>query len=433
MRRIAIATALALAAVARLYTIASAHVTLVSSQPSAGATLSASPTTIRLEFSETMEPAVAHVTLIGPDGSSTALSLANDPHDAHFIVGIVPRIGAGTFRVQWHVLSEDGHPVGGSFVFTVGAATTPPPPTSAALERPVWGPSIAGAPLIPSVLRGIGVGSLAALSGLLFFLVTTDTGLDARPARVALWFSIVAPLFLAAHLIAWTIDAAPDYRLSMDWLSSAFSTTVGRTELWRTGLSLLPLWALIFARRTGVALLVTVPSLILSAAIGHSAAFQPTLSVPLKAVHLVALGAWLGGLLWLVVDERGDARQFAERSARVSSIALTSVIAIAISGVIQVMILVPSLSGLRSAYGATVLAKFIGLGVLVAFGAFHRQRVLPRLASDYDGREAFLFQASLRREIAVVWLVVLLGGFLGYVSPPTGAAAGQLNAQESSP
>src|SRR6185295_20069692 len=98
----------------------------------------------------------------------------------------------------------------------------------------------------------------------------------------------------------------------------------------------------------------------------------------------------------------------------VSTIALTSVVAIALSGVIQVMILVPSLAGLLSAYGATVLAKVLGLLVLVAFGAHHRNRVLPRLATDLDGREAFRFRTTLRREVAVMWLVILLGGFLGY-------------------
>ena len=432
MRRFALAGALALAAVVRCYTIASAHVTLVSSRPTANSVLSASPTSIRLEFSEPMEPAVAHVILVGPDGRSTPITLANDPHDAHIIEGATSGLGTGTYRVEWHVLSEDGHPVGGSFVFSVGTATTPPPPTSAALVKPAWGPSIAGAPLIPSMLRGLGVGSLAALSGLLFFLVTTRSGLETRPARVALWFSIVTPLLLGGHLLAWTINAAPDYRLTTDWLSSAFSTTAGRAELWRALLSLLPLWALVFARRSALALVATIPSLVMSAAVGHSIAFQPSLSVPLKLLHLVALAGWLGGLLWLVVSDRRDAEQFAADAGRVSFIALWSVTAITVSGVLQVIILVPRLSAFQSAYGVTVLAKVIGLAILVGFGAYHR-RTLLRLADDRDGRVALQFQSTLRREIAVLWLVVLLGGFLGYVSPPATATSGQLNAQESSP
>jgi copper transport protein len=433
VRRFAAATTLAVAAVIRFYAIASAHVTLVSSSPAANATLASSPTSIRLEFSEIVEPAVAHVSIVSPDRHSTMLTVANDPHDAHVIVAPVSALGTGTFRVMWHVLSEDGHPVGASFVFTIGSATAPPPTTSETIERPTWGPTVADAPLIPVVLRGLGVGSLAAVAGLLFFVVMLRAPLDARPARVALWFSILAPLLLVGHLVAWTINASPNHRIDVAWLSSAFSTTVGRTELWRALLSLLPLWGIVFARRAGLALLVTVPSLLLSATVGHSAAFQPLLSVPLKAAHLVALAAWVGGLFWLVVTDRRDAARFAADASRVSSIALVSMIVLALTGIAQVVILVPTFAGLRSAYGATVLAKILGLAVLVTFGAYHRERVLPRLATDVDGMEAFAFRTSLRREIAVLWLVILLGGFLGYVSPPVAAPFGSLNAQESAP
>jgi copper transport protein len=424
---------LALAAVMRFYTIASAHVTLVSSQPASGATLTASPTSLRLEFSEPVEPAVAHVSIVAPNGRSTALTVANDPHDAHVIVAPLSGIGSGTFRVTWHVLSEDGHPVGGSFLFTVGSATAPPPTTAAAVARPVWGPSIAGAPLIPSILEGLGVGSLAALAGLLFYLVTTRSGIEARPAGVALRFAIVTPFFLLLHLVAWTVNASPTHRLDTAFISSALSTTVGRTELWRAALSLLPLWALVFARRIGLALVATIPSLVLSAAVGHAAAFQPSLAIPLKVAHLTALAAWLGGLLWLVISDRSDMNRFAADARRVSGIALWSVIAIAISGVVQVVILVPTVAGLLSAYGATALAKVICLGVLVAFGAYHRVRVLPRLPTDYAGRQTFGLQASLRREIAVVWGVVLLGGFLGYLSPPAAVPTTPIAAQDSVP
>jgi len=435
MRRVAVATLLALAAVIRLYGVASAHVTLVAAQPAPNSTLAASPTSLHLEFSETIEPAVAHVSIVTPDGRSFVLPIANEPHDAHIIVAQLGAIGTGTFRVMWHVLSEDGHPVGGSYVFTVGAPTAPPPTTSPTVTRPAWGPTVAGAPLIPSVLRGLGVGSLAALAGLLFFVVTTRTRLEAHPARVALWFSVAAPLLLISHLFAWTVNASPDHRLTVDWLTSAFSTIVGRLELWRSLLALLPLWALVFARRAGLALLMTAPSLFLSAAIGHAATFQPSLSVPLKAAHITALAAWLGGLLWIVVADRRDMTRFATDAARVSTIALWSVIAIAISGVVQVVILVPTMSGLRSAYGATVLAKAIGLGVLVAFGAYHRRRVLPTLSTDYAGQRSLAFQSSLRREISVMWLVILLGGFLAYVSPPAAAsvASNQPSPQDTIP
>jgi putative copper export protein len=51
----------------------------------------------------------------------------------------------------------------------------------------------------------------------------------------------------------------------------------------------------------------------------------------------------------------------------------------------------------------------------VLFGAHHRYRVLPRLA---ERTVADALARSLRREVAVMSLVILLGGLLAYVAPP---------------
>jgi putative copper export protein len=69
----------------------------------------------------------------------------------------------------------------------------------------------------------------------------------------------------------------------------------------------------------------------------------------------------------------------------------------------------------RSTYGFLALAKIAGLGVLVLFGAHHRYRVLPRLAQEgvADG-----YTRTLRSEVLVLTLVILVGGLLAYVPPP---------------
>ena len=70
---------------------------------------------------------------------------------------------------------------------------------------------------------------------------------------------------------------------------------------------------------------------------------------------------------------------------------------------------------IHSPYGVIVLAKVAGVGMLVLFGAYHRFRVLPKLS---DATVADGFTLSLRREIVVMWLIILVGGLLAYVSPP---------------
>jgi putative copper export protein len=139
--------------------------------------------------------------------------------------------------------------------------------------------------------------------------------------------------------------------------------------------------------------------------------------MPAKALHLIAGAAWLGGLFWLLVLDRRDAPAFMREAQRVSGVALGGVLLATLSGLAQTLLFLPSpLDLVRSTYGLVVLAKVAGVAVLVAFGAHHRHRVLPRL--EEDAETPARFRATLRQEIVVMSLVVLLGGLLAYVPPP---------------
>jgi putative copper export protein len=116
---------------------------------------------------------------------------------------------------------------------------------------------------------------------------------------------------------------------------------------------------------------------------------------------------------------------FAADAARVSSRALWAVVAVAFTGVVQTRLFLDSWSGLvTSAYGLLVLAKTAGLLVLVAFGAYNRQRVMPRLTAAPDATEVSVLRASVAREIVVAAIVILLGGLLAYVPPPNETEGG---------
>jgi putative copper resistance protein D len=156
-------------------------------------------------------------------------------------------------------------------------------------------------------------------------------------------------------------------------------------------------------------------------------------AIPFKAIHLVALALWIGGLLGIVVRERDDAHSVAADTARVSAIALWAVVVVTISGLAQTLMLVQSIAGLRSAYGAVVIAKVAGLGVLVSFGAYHRGRLVGAIASRSEQAIATL-RSSVTRELSVFCVVILLGGFLAYLSPPiSGAASARSHSSETRP
>ena len=416
------------------------HATLVSSEPAANSHLASPPTRVRLVYSEPIEGKLAKVTIVPATAAPIVLRAGADPRDVHAVIAPVDALGPGTYKVEWRVVSADGHPVDGTFSFTVGDTTvsapaaplTPPQPAQPApREEPeVWGPAAFGAPIIPAMLRGAGLGALMAATGLLLFMAGAKPNAaqrgDARVRSATTAFAIAAPVLLGVHLVTWLINTSPDLKFDPAWAASALTTTVGQIELWRVALTILALWAWWLARRTRLALAFAAGAVVVSGAVGHPAAIAPAWAVPAKAIHLLASAIWLGGLLWLLIRPAGDdLLLLVEDANRVSSRALWAVIAIAFTGVVQTRLFLDSWSGLvTSAYGLLVLAKTAGLLVLVAFGAYNRQRVMPRLTTAASMTEVATLRSSVVGEVVVIAIVVLLGGLLAYVPPPSETEGG---------
>jgi copper transport protein len=376
-------------------------------------------------FSEPVISEMSQIELLSAAKGRVRLGVVVDPRDVHALVAPTGNLPAGAYRVAWRIVSADGHPVDGNFVFHIGAGgvaasaeSAPPPEADSMMAEEASGPMIAGAPLIPALLRGGGMAAIMALTGLLMLSIGPRSKIvpPTRADRVATWLAVAAPILLAAHLAMWLVHAAPADQMSQTWLQSAMGTTVARMEAVRVGLALLAFWGLVLARRPGAALFFGGACLVVSGAIGHPAAISPTIAIPSKAVHLLALAVWLGGLLWLIVADRSDEASFLREARRVSTFALWAVIAVTLSGVLQSVLFLGDLSLLsKSAYGAFVLAKITGLALLVSFGAYHRFKLIPAIAA---GAPSESFRASVRRETVLLIAVIFIGGFMAYVPTP---------------
>ena len=436
-----------------MFAVAHAHAMLISSDPPAGGTVTRALTRVRLVFSEPLEASLSEIGVVDVQGRTRKLVVASDPRNVRALVAPVEALPDGAYRVVWRTVSADGHTVDGSFIFRirvsaaaarekVDAAHRESLPPDVPIDKALaWGPSLAGAPLIPSILRGGALGALMAAGGLLAFIgwARGEGGRDARVDSVrATWLATVltsaAALLLVAHLLAWLIEATPGHSLDTDWIRRALGAATGVIELWRIGLTLVALWAAALARRPRVAATFAFGALAASGAIGHPAAIVPLASIPAKALHLIASALWLGGLLWLATAGTADHTSFHREAQRVSSVALVAVIVVALSGFVQSFLFLPSVGALlTTAYGRLILAKVAGMVILIAFGAHHRYRVLPALggvnapaSSKYlvagaDGAE--VLRRSVWREIGVMAIVIALGGLLAYVSPNAKEAA----------
>ncbi|REF27917.1 hypothetical protein BDD26_2748 [Xenorhabdus cabanillasii] len=98
-----------------------AHAHLKDQTPAENTTVEAAPQAITLSFSERIELGFSKVKLIGPEKKEIKTGkLALDPATkTQLILPVEDKLAAGEYRVDWSVLSVDGHKTKGVYNFTV--------------------------------------------------------------------------------------------------------------------------------------------------------------------------------------------------------------------------------------------------------------------------------------------------------------------------
>jgi methionine-rich copper-binding protein CopC len=95
-----------------------AHSLLLESSPAANATVDAAPPELRLRFNNRIEKRLSRLKLVDERGGVRDLPVAEDGA-ADRLTAPVASLAPGKYRVEWQVLSTDGHVVTGRFTFTV--------------------------------------------------------------------------------------------------------------------------------------------------------------------------------------------------------------------------------------------------------------------------------------------------------------------------
>ncbi|WP_296666143.1 copper resistance CopC family protein [Demequina sp.] len=189
LRRAAAAVAAALLAGVLLAAPASAHTQLVASTPGEGDTVAELPE-VSLEFTEQLLELGHELVLEAPDGTTTALEVAEPVTEV--ITATVPGGAAqpGENVLRWRVVAEDGHPIEGIVTFTYAPVAPPTPSVSAtpapsATTSPVASPTPSATASSPSPSPVGAVGEDGA-GGFPLGLIVGGGALVAAAAAVAL-------------------------------------------------------------------------------------------------------------------------------------------------------------------------------------------------------------------------------------------------------
>ncbi len=126
---------------------ASAHSSLETTSPIKGAALDAPPTEVVLTFSESVSARYSRVAVTGPGDLNVTRGAPQV--DGATVRQPLAASAAGAYTVSYQVVSQDGHPVGGTFGFTVTRASPTASPPAATVTASAT-PSPSGAPVLAS-------------------------------------------------------------------------------------------------------------------------------------------------------------------------------------------------------------------------------------------------------------------------------------------
>jgi copper transport protein len=160
-------------------------------------------------------------------------------------------------------------------------------------------------------------------------------------------------------------------------------------------------------------------TMLLHVLVGHAAGPSSLRSVNLLVqwLHLLAVGAWIGGLVWLLAGLRGRERPEQLASAvRFSKLAAPVLGLVAVTGLSRALHLAGGWRGLiDSPYGRFLdlkVALFLGL---VLLGALNRFRVVPALA---DGvRRLDGLRRNVRGEVVLAACILAVTAVLSQLPP----------------
>ena len=376
------------------------------------------PTQVKLSFTEPVKPIRHGLIVTGPDGkpveqgsivvSGADVSIAIDAHQP------------GTYQVSWQVISQDSHPVRGTYNFSVFHP-------SEIIQRAAWsGSDVGGVSLLGLMLQVLGrlahFAGYALAFGPFFFEWLALAGAGSQPSKVIfpplkrLTYYGIGLLLLAEPLglLGQTASLANEQLFNPDVLADILASSFGQVMTERLGATIL-LWVLLGSDRQGKLLKWGLTALYLGLAVVDGQTSHAVISdsvwlgLPANTIHLAAMGLWLGGLaslvaVWKTPEIQAQKEIIVRRFGRVAGIALAWLV---VSGVVMAWLRFVRLEDLwTNLYGQTLLVK---LGVLAAVVAL----------AGFGLRMAGLRQRRWWQvELALLLAIVTLAGLLISLPPP---------------
>jgi len=372
---------------------ASAHATLVSSDPLDGARLKAGPSSVSITFDEKVGlGSLGYLHVINQQGKRVESGGAYHPNGsgAKVAVNLPSGLPDGTYTESYRVVSADSHPIAGVVRFVVGDG-----PLQAAVTDATSSTSDSGVSAAFDVIRWVSFAGLALLGGAWMLLTVWPEGRDEHRARRLVWLGWGALVTGAVGELLLEGVFASGKPLSQIFNSTLIDATLHTDygTLHSSRLLLLGVLAGLLGRAlqpgaqpewwerafwpTAVVIVWTFSDT------GHATTTNPTwLSLGADCLHLLAMATWVGGLIMIVgaLLPRGEPDVLRRVLPVFSTAAFTSVIVLVVTGTYAAWRGIGSLRAIfGTEYGLLIDAKVVGLLGLLLVGNLSRVTIQKRL------------------------------------------------------
>ncbi|MEX2462354.1 MAG: copper resistance protein CopC [Paenibacillaceae bacterium] len=389
-----------------------AHSSLIAESPTPSSVIATSPAKVELTFNERLEKELFYIKVFNSTGKSVTNNKTVMSTEQKQLELALPLLIDGIYTVSYKILSADGHPVGGSYVFTIGHLADAANNT----DKPALQISDGLSPNMPLVQylifssRFLFFVSLLGLCGWIFWsnLFHPEQGIIQFNRKGAL---ILQRIFLISLLLM--IYAQLQELLSVwefqNLLSLLFKTSVGYSWVFSMVLAISGFFILFRSKLLDMLWI----TLILAAKVanGHAMSIAGNSDVAiLDWVHLFAASIWVGGLIYFLTHWRNFPTYSLELLAQFSKFAFFSMLLLTVSGTFYSLGIVHKISYLfYTQWGILLLIK-VSL-VLLVFGIGAALRYYMKKNQERS------IKTLIRLDLTSMTLIMLIVGVFTYLNP----------------
>ncbi|MGI0003409.1 MAG: copper resistance protein CopC, partial [Nitrosopumilaceae archaeon] len=410
------------------------HATIVKTEPANGQQIKNPPSEITIHYSEGVQ--LVEISVFDSDGNKKSQRPQIDSTDNRIVTISLQEIGDGVYTVSWQVLSVDGHTTNDNFFFIVGDEI---PSRSVFLELYSPKETKYNVSFEEPFLRWLTLSSLVILVGMPVSMILVIQP-DIRNLILDKKRKFLRNLLVCGSLVI----AASATILAVKQMSSVYTSINLEnffTFIFSTlGISWIAKLVLVFIL-IGILLSTKSWKMWVVSAIAVGIMMQLTISLTSHSTsiiggaipfvtdfsHLFASSIWVGGVFLLAVivipiiggkNESFPRNRMITTIKRFSILAVSSVTALVITGLVMTSWHVPSFDSVFLTIYGTVLSIKIGLLATAFVIGSSNRFVVPRLLAKSPDKKFLRSLSNLVRiELVVLFLVLAMSGILTSVQP----------------